>query len=123
MVGAIGRAIVSGMIGDMVVSMILCFAFAGLIAKEMLPQEWMKIISPLICAIGILIGCRIAVGKCGYGALPVSLSCGAACLLLWYMVRLIFGFDSVFSWQNIGIGMGAAMAAALLWSGRKRKRR
>lgn len=123
MVGTIGRAIVFGMIGDVIVIMILCFAFAGLLAKEILPQEWMRIISPMVCAIGILIGCRVAIGKSGYGALPVSLGCGAASLLLWYLVRVIFHFESVFSWQNIGIGMGAAVAAALLWSGRKSKRR
>ncbi len=123
MVGELARAIVFGMIGDVIVIMLLCFACAGLMAKEVLPQERIQIISPLICAIGILIGCRIAIGKCGYGALPVSLGCGAASLLLWYFVRLIFHFESVFGWQNMGIGMGAAVAAALLWSGRKRKRR
>ena len=119
----VSRGIVFGMIGTAIIMFLLCIIAAGLIAKEMLPQESMAIISPVICAVGMLVGCRIAIGKSGQGALPVSLGCAAVSLLLLYLCRLILKSDTAFDWQNIGIALGAALAAALLWSGKKRKRR
>lgn len=119
----VGWAIAFGMIGAIFIMMILSVAGAGLIAKEVLPQERIGIISLLICAIGMLIGCRIAIGKSGYGALPVSLGCAGLSLLILYIGRVILRAGTAYSWQNVGVGMAAAVLAALLWSGRKGKRR
>ncbi len=121
--GDISRGIVFGMLSGIIVMLLLCFAGAGLIAKELLPQESMGIMASIICAAGMLIGSRVAIGKSGHGALPVSLGCAAASMLLLYFGRLMMKSDSAFGWQNIGITIAAAVAAALLWSGRKGKRR
>ncbi len=117
----VGRVVVFGVISAIIAMMILCFVGAELLSKEVLPQESVEIISIIICAVGMLIGCRIAIGKSKHGALPVSLGCAAGSLLLLYFGRLIIKSDTTFGWQNLGVGIAAAVAAAFLWSSRKGK--
>lgn len=115
----IPKAMGWGVVCGMAVSMLLAAAVAGAIHGGAAPMEWIRYLAwGISAAAGIS-----ASAKLGRARLPAAVGAAGCYLLLTLVLRgVVFGTLGQMPWATAAAVMAGAFAAAIMQSGKKKRR-
>ena len=119
----IPKAMGWGVVCGMAVSMLLAAAVAGAIHGGAAPMEWIRYLAWGISAAAGMAAGISASAKLGRARLPAAVGAAGCYVLLTLVLRgVVFGTLGQMPWATAAAVMAGAFAAAIMQSGKKKRR-